>query len=63
LAEKTKNESCYIAHSPMSSPDSSSNRVFVSCGQRSVLIGKGTIMGHAFVTISDRIGDMPAKEE
>jgi len=59
LAEKAKNESCYVNHSPISSPDSSSNRVFVSCGQRSVLIGKGTIMGHTYETISERIGDVP----
>lgn len=63
LAEKSKNESCYITHSPISSPDSSSNRIFVSCGQRSVLIGKGTITGMAFESISERIGDMPTKEE
>jgi len=45
LAEKARNQPCEVIHSPLSSPDSSSNRVFVSCGDRSVLVGRGTIMG------------------
>ena len=61
LAEKAGNQSCMVVHSPLSSPNSSGNRVFVSCGERSVLIGKGTIMGKPFVDISERIGTFPAK--
>lgn len=63
LAEKVGNQPCSVIHAPISSPDSSSNRVFISCGERSVLIGKGTIMGHTFMDISERIGDMPTKPE
>jgi len=63
LAEKTKNEPCSVIHSPVSTPNLSADRVFVSCGQRSVLIGKGTITGQAFVDITERIGDMPTKKE
>lgn len=63
LAAKTGDQSCAVVQSPLSSPSASSNRVFVSCGQRSVLIGKGSLMGHAYVTVSERIGDIPAKNE
>ena len=63
LATKAGNQSCAVVHSPLSSPDASSNRVFVSCGQRSVLIGKGSLMGRSYVTVSERIGGIPAKTE
>jgi hypothetical protein len=46
LAEKANNEPCSVIHSPVSTPNLSANRVFVSCGQRSVLIGNGTAVGH-----------------
>lgn len=63
LAEKVENQPCSVIHAPLSSPDSSSNRVFISCGERSVLISKGTIMGSPFVEVSERIGDIPTKPE
>ena len=63
LAEKVGSHPCSVIHSPISSPDSSSNRVFISCGERSVLFAKGTIVGQPFVEISERIGDMPTKPE
>jgi|SRR5215472_3738937 len=64
LAEEAKNESCNVVHS--SDPSLLwmwSNQVFVSCGQRSVLIDKGAIFGQAFETVSERIGEVPTKEE
>lgn len=63
LARKVGSHPCSVIHSPISSPDSSSNRVFISCGERSVLIAKGTVVGQPFVDISERIGDMPRKSE
>lgn len=63
LAEKVGNQPCSVSHAPISSPDSSSNRVFISCGERSVLISKGTMLGKPFVDISERIGDIPTKPE
>ena len=63
LAEKVENQACSVTHAPLSSPDSSTNRVFISCGERSVLISKGTIMGSPFVEVSERIGDIPTKPE
>lgn len=63
LAEKVGNQPCAVIHSPLSSPDSSGNRIFVSCGDRSVMVGKGTILGQPFLDVSERIGDMPSKTE
>ncbi len=37
--------SCAIAHQPLSSPDTSVDRVFVDCGERSVLLAKGKFTG------------------
>jgi hypothetical protein len=63
LAERVKTESCVVVHSPISSPESTGNRVFVSCGERSVLIAKGTLMGTPYETVSERIGNIPAESE
>jgi hypothetical protein len=32
------------------------------CGDRSVLIGKGTIMGQETLDVSERIGELPPNE-
>jgi hypothetical protein len=52
--------SCSIIHAPISKPDGSLNRIFIDCGERSVLLAKGTFEAsgeNRFVTISERIGE------
>jgi hypothetical protein len=52
--------SCAIVHAPISQPDGLVDRVFIDCGERSVLLAKGKyeqLGGHNFITISERIGE------
>lgn len=59
LAEKGPSP-CVLSHQPLSQPDSTLNRVFVICGDRSVLIGHGKVGNSPFVSITERIGELPA---
>lgn len=63
LAQKNDGHPCTVVHAPLSSPNSSSDRVFVVCGKRSVLISKWNYEGKLTVSVSERIGDMPNREE
>lgn len=48
---------CDVSHDPIVQPGNSSDRVFVSCGKRSVLIMKGKFNGHEIVDVYERIGE------
>jgi hypothetical protein len=63
LAEKVGDQPCSVIHSPLFSPNATSNRVFISCGQHSVFIAKGTFMGKPFAGVDVRIGDPPTKDQ
>jgi hypothetical protein len=55
--KKSKDEACEVANVPLSRPDISGNRVLVSCGPRSVLIGKLKIENdQPGATVRERIG-------
>ena len=57
LADEKKNETCDVTNEPLSSPDMSGSRVLVSCGRRSVLIGKLKIGNdQPGATVLERIG-------
>ena len=52
--------SCSILHDPISNPDNSVDRVFINCGERSMLLatGKFSSLGEKpYVTIEERIGE------
>jgi len=57
LADKT-NTPCLIEHEPISKPDQTVNRVFISCGERSVLILNGKLNGANTLDVSERIGNL-----
>lgn len=48
---------CEVIHDPIAEPGSSWDRIFVSCGKRSVLIAKGKVnnIGSEIVEVSERI--------
>jgi hypothetical protein len=48
---------CRVYREPSSSPSTSLNRIFVTCGQRSVVVGKGKINGINVEIVEERIGD------
>lgn len=56
LADKT-NTPCLIDHEPISKPGETADRVFISCGERSVLILNGKINGTLTWEVSERIGE------
>jgi hypothetical protein len=59
LADKNASRPCSIFHQPISKPDAILNRVFIVCGDRSVLIANGKLFGKAAMDISERIGNIP----
>ena len=61
LTENADKRTCIIAHNPLSYPTESINRIFVTCGQRSVLISQGTIQDKPFFEVSERIGEAPGQ--
>jgi hypothetical protein len=63
LAQKNNDHPCAVIHAPLSSPNSSSDRIFVKCGERSVLIGKWKYEGKLVLTVTERIGDMQNGQE
>ena len=63
LAQKNDGHPCAVLHAPLSDPNLSVDRVFVKCGERSVLISKGKLEGKLLVDVSERIGDMPNRQE
>lgn len=56
LADKT-NTPCLVEHQPISKPNQTVNRVFISCGERSVLILNGKLDGATMLDVSERIGN------
>lgn len=63
LAQKNNGHPCAVLHGPLSDPDVSVDRVFVECGKRSVLISKGKLDGKLLLDVSERIGDIPNRQE
>jgi hypothetical protein len=59
LADKSKSRPCTMAHQPLSAPDMNLDRLFIFCGDRSVLIASGKVQGKASIDVSERIGDIP----
>lgn len=59
LANKNQLRPCVVSHEPLSEPDASFDRVFIVCGDRSVLIGKGKIAGQLILDVTERIGQIP----
>jgi|NGEPerStandDraft_6_1074524.scaffolds.fasta_scaffold99585_2 hypothetical protein len=59
LADKAKNADCTVAHDSTKNPDTSYDRIFVWCGDRSVRIGKGKIGGKEVLDIAENIGEAP----
>jgi hypothetical protein len=55
--------SCTISADTRTSPDSSFNRVWLDCGQKSVLVIKGQIGGHPVVDVLERLGTVTADSE
>jgi hypothetical protein len=47
---------CSISHDPLSTPEMKADRVWVKCGQTSVLLAKGTLNGKDFYDVSESIG-------
>jgi len=47
---------CKLSHSPLSDPDSSTDRIFVKCGQRGVLMYRGKINGIEAYEVEEFIG-------
>ncbi|MFZ0739297.1 MAG: hypothetical protein WAM96_19530 [Candidatus Acidiferrales bacterium] len=60
LADKTKSRPCFLSHEPLSTPDTSLERIFIFCRERSVLIASGKVLGKPTVDVSERIGEIPA---
>jgi len=56
LADKAGRLPCIVRNSPLSAPSTSVQRVYVSCGHRSVLISKGVVQGEQVRVVSLRIG-------
>ncbi len=53
---------CIVSHQPTSDPMHSTNRIFVQCGKRSVLIMKVKFNGNDETDeVSERIGELPAE--
>jgi hypothetical protein len=63
LADKTKSRPCSMSHEPLSKPDTALDRIFIFCGDRSVLIARGKFLGKPVMDVSERIGDIPAKTQ
>ncbi len=60
LAEKSEeNGKCSVIYSPLSQPNWSAERVFVWCGNRSVLIIKSKYQDRRSLGVTERIGDIP----
>ena len=47
---------CELSHDPLAQPELSVDRIFISCGKRSVLIIKGKFQGNDTVDVYERIG-------
>ena len=47
---------CRVSHDPIAEPGHSADRIFISCGKRSVLIIKGKLEGNDTVDVYERIG-------
>lgn len=62
LTENANKRPCIVDHNPLSYPTESINRIFVTCGPRSVLISQGTIQGNPFFEVSERIGEAPGQD-
>jgi hypothetical protein len=59
LAKSDSSQHCAVDLDSLSDPESSKERVFVRCGERSVQITVGEIYGSPMYTILDRIGEPP----
>jgi hypothetical protein len=51
------NTPCFISHEPQTTPDSRIDRVWISCGRRSLFIMNGTMNGQKIERVAERIGD------
>ena len=49
---------CVLQHAPLLAPDQNSDRIFVRCGSRSVLIMKGSYQGTDTSSVTESIGAM-----
>ncbi len=63
LADQRTYEPCSVVHSPLSDPDISGDRIFIACGQRTLLIGKFKLQGKVSMTVSESIGELPTKQQ
>lgn len=54
---------CKVTPDTLSSPGSSSKRVFVSCGSRTILIMKTKLDKSEYVSVSERIGEYYSQKE
>jgi hypothetical protein len=63
LADKRESQTCTILHQPYSAPDIVLNRVFITCGDRSVFIASGKSNGKPTLDVSERIGEIPPAAE
>ena len=58
LADTNQLSNCTIIHQPITNPDAQTNRIFIVCGERSLLLSEmrtGKIVGYG---VNDRIGDL-----
>lgn len=64
LADKVSSPSCRVTHKPYSNPDTTMNRVSVSCGERAVVIAKGKFSGSPNVLfVTEQIGEPPLGDQ
>jgi hypothetical protein len=56
LAEKSKIP-CLLEHSPLLQPSLHADRIFITCGHRTVLIANGKMENEPFVEVSEYIGE------
>jgi hypothetical protein len=47
---------CVIQNAPLSEPEQKADRIFVTCGERSIMIMAGTALGKRASAVSERIG-------
>lgn len=57
LSEKSQQGACSVTHDPVSKPEAQMNRIFITCGGRSVMIAQGLLQGHAILDVSEQIGE------
>ncbi len=50
--------SCAVTHAPITQPDYASDRIFIECGKRSVLLSQGHFGSVSTVSADERIGQL-----